>query len=217
MSNIIIPQWFYGIDSIVSVVSALVGFAVSFNFFKLQRISKSKNHLYLHYGFALLSMSLLLMGVVSGFSYLRHLYPTQTETNVLGLFDEQVSIEDVGMWIYYISSILAYLTFLVAYKPRFEKDDFSMLLLPVWQIGYKSFHMFSLFVLAYVVFRAGMNYTMNKNKTSGLVLFAFTCMWLYHLMLFMTSFSGLTYVIAHLLLITGFSAFWLMLRSVQKK
>lgn len=215
--GIIIPQWFYGIDSLVSVISALIGFAVSFNFFKLQRMSKSRNHLFLHYGFALLSMSLLLTGVVSGFSYMRHLYPTPTETNVLGLFDEVVSIEDVAMWIYYISSIVAYLTFLVAYKPREEDDDFAILLLPVWTIGYKSFHMLSIFILSYVVFRAWINYSMHKNKSSGLVLFAFVCMWIYHLLLFMTSFSGMSYVAAHVSLIVGFSAFWLMLRSVQKK
>lgn len=217
MSVLLIPQWFYGIDSMFSIISALIGFGVSYNFFKLQRISKKKKHLDLHYGFALLSIALLIMGVVSGYSYMRHLFPTSTETNVLGLFDETVSIEDVAMWIYIASSLVAYLIFLFAFKPDIKDEEFSLLIIPVWTVAYKSFHLISLFLLAYVVFRSWINYQMVKNKTTKLVLFAFLCMWLYHLLLFTTSFSGLSYVAAHMLLITGFSSFWIMLKSVEKK
>ena len=215
--GIIIPQWFYGIDSLVSVLSAVIGFAVSYNFYKLHRISKSKSHLNLHYGFALLSMSFLIIGVVSGFSYLRYLVPTPTETNVLGMFDDVVSIEDVAMWLYYIASIIAYIIFLVAYMPSDEDDEFSPLLIPVWYLGYKSFHLLSMMILAYVVFRAAMNSAGKKSKASQLVLLGFSCMWLYHLLLFMTSFSGLSYVLAHITLLLGFSSFLIMIKSVSRK
>ncbi len=213
---IIIPQWFYGLDSLASIVSALIGFLVSFKFFQLHEMTKRKNHLYLHYGFALLSMSFLLMGTVSGYSYLRHLFPSPTDVHVLGLFDEVVSIEDVAMWIYFFATTVAYLAFLLAYKPREEGGLLSPAILPVWMVGYKSFHMLSMFILAYVVFRAAINYRLHKSRKSGLVLFAFSSLWLHHLFLFLTSFSGTAYVIAHLLMIAGFTAFWVMLRSVQR-
>lgn len=205
-----IPLWFYGFDSLLTGIAALIGFFVSYYAFKLFDMSSKRPHFYLYGGFVLLSMGLIVFSLINAYIYFNFVM-----FNQLTKFDTAVWVDDFTVWIYYISSSLAYLAFVMMYLPE-RRKFLPILFLPAWYRAFPYFHVSSFFLLSFVIFRTITNYFMKKSLNSFLVLIAFLFMGLFHVLLLLTPFNELIYVIAHLFLITGFISLLIMLIRVNR-
>jgi len=209
MVNVLIPSWFFGWHAMAYIVSALIGFLVSFYSYRIYHMTKEQNHLYLYLGFAALSMAFLIFGVVELYSYL------SISQNMMQMFESFSSFRDFGIWLYYIGSIIAYLLIAFTYVPK--KYRFAPLFLPMWWKGFPYFHVGSLFILSFIIFRATGNWFIKKTINSMLVFMSFLLIGFYHIFLFFTPFSEWMFVLAHISLIAGFLSFLIMLIRVSKK
>ena len=208
-TDILIPIRFYGFDSVMYLVSALIGFLVSFYAFRLFELTEKKFHFYLYLGFTIISMGLLTIAITSGYVYLNYFRTGQ----YLGT-DAYSSVDDFGYWIYYATSLIGYGILSLIYLP--EKKKFFPLLIPVWFKGFPYFQIVSFFVLSYIVFRSAVNFATKKNLNTFLVFAAFGAIALYHLLLFFTFFGKIVYVVAHFSLLAGFLSLLIMLLRVRK-
>ncbi len=203
--NVLVPPWFFGFDSVMYLLSAVIGFLVSFHAFKLYNITSKKSHFYLYASFAVLGMGLLVLGVTTVFSI---------SVSSASVFADTVSwVDDFGFWIYYASSAFAYGLLVMMYLP--EKLKFPIFL-PLWFNGFPYFQIVSLFLLSYVIFRSTANYVLNRNSDALLVMLAFTLMGIYHLLSLFTSLNEIIYVFAQLSLLSGFLSLLIMLTRVNK-
>lgn len=208
-ADVLIPVRFYGFDSVMYLISAIIGFLVSFYAFRLFELTEKKFHFYLYLGFTVLSMGLLTLAITSGYVYLNFFQTGQ----YLGT-DPYSSVDDFGYWIYYATSLIGYALLTMMYLP--EKSKFLPLLIPVWFKGFPYFQIAAFFLVSYIIFRSAVNYVKKRNLNTFLVLAAFTAIGLYHLLLFFTFFGKIIYVIAHFSLLAGFLALLIMLLRVRK-
>ena len=205
-----IPEWFFGIHSAVYIICAMIGFLVSFYSYRSYILTKQKNHHYLYLSFASLSMGFLILGVIELYSYL------SISQGMMEMFTTYSSFRDFGIWIYYACSIISYSLLCLIYLPKEIK--ILPLFLPMWWKGFPYFHVISLFLMSYVIFRSTANWFVKRTTNTMLVFISFLLIGMYHLMLFFTSFSEWLFVGAHISLILGFiSLFWMIFRVSRKK
>lgn len=209
-SAVLIPIRFYGFDSLMYLISAIIGFAVSSYAFRLFELTEKRFHFYLYLGFTILSMGLLIIAITSGYVYFNYFINKEYIA-----FDTLSMVDDFGYWIYYATSLIGYALFVLIYLP--EKAKFFPLLIPTWTRGFAYFQILSFFLLSYVVFRSILNFTKKRNFNTFLVAFSFLAISLYHLLLFFNVFGKIMYVIAHFSLLFGFLSLLLMLIRVSKK
>lgn len=209
--DILIPYRFYGFDSLMYLVSAIVGFFVSFYAYKLYDITAKKQHFYFYIGFTILSMAFLTLSVSTGYSYL-----TYFRNRPASLLDTVIAVDDFGYWIYYIASLVAYGFMVLAYKPE-KSSILPIFFLPAWYRGFPYFNILSFFLISYVAFRNVINYNMKKNMNTLLVMLAFILIGGYHLLLFFNFLGKIVYVLAHLSLLAGFASLLIMLTRVSRK
>ncbi len=203
--DILVPAWFFGFDSLMYLLSAAIGFLVSFHAFKLYNMTSKKSHFYLHASFAALGMGLLILGVTTVFSI--------TFLSASMQADAYSWVDDFGFWIYYASSLFAYGLLLMMYLP--EKMRFPIFL-PLWFNMFPYFQVLSLFMLSYVIFKSASNYMLNRNANSLLVMLAFALIGAYHLLSLFTSLNYMIYVLAEVSLLSGFVSLLIMLTRVNK-
>ncbi len=208
-TDVLVPVRFFGFDSAMYLISAVIGFLVSFYAFRLFELTEKKFHFYLYLSFTILSMGLLTIAITSGYVSFYFFQTGQYLGN-----DPYSSVDDFGYWIYYITSLIGYGLLTMIYLP--EKAKFAPLLIPVWSRGFPYFQILSFFLLSYVVFRSAANFVTKKNLNTFLVFAAFGAIALYHLLLFFTSFGKIIYVVAHFSLLAGFLSLLVMLLRVRK-
>ncbi len=202
---VLVPSWFFGFDSAMYILSAAIGFLVSFNAFRLYSMTSKQSHFYLYASFAALSMGLLILGITTVFNIML--------SSASVIHNSTSWADDFGFWIYYTSSIFAYGLLVAMYLP--EKMRFPIFL-PLWDTGFPYFQILSLFLLSYVVFKSALNYSLNRNANTLLVMMAFSLIGAYHLLSLFTSLNALVYVFAQASLLAGFVSLLVMLRRVNK-
>lgn len=205
----LIPVWFYSYSAIVYLISAIVGFLVSYFAFRLYRMSSVKFNLILSLAFLALGIAFTALTVTSLYTYfyLPYFKPLQN----LGV------VNQTGFNLYYISSLIGYLLFLMMYLPGKIKNKFFVLYVPLWYIDFTSFHVISILFLVYVVVRNIINFREKKNLNSFLVMFGFIVVMVFHILLLQISFTPTLYLLAHSFLITGFGALLIMLIRVSRR
>lgn len=226
-----IPPWFYGFDSLMYLISALIGFFISYNSYKLYSITRNKSHFYLHFGFILLSLGLFMVSLVSAFSYIS--FKACSTNCELGLFDLTVGIEDFGYILYFGLSIVGYSLLMLAYT--FEKIKipkyiltfvllFSALLiiaavpssqLLIYDTYDQYFHLLSFLIVGYILFEILIHFSESKNITSLLVVLGFSGIFVFHILQFFAYFTYWLYVFAHISLIVGYLSLLAMLIKVK--
>jgi hypothetical protein len=210
---LLIPIWFYGFDSAMYAIATLIGFFVTLQASRLYNVSNKKSHFYLYLGFIVLSMGFLTLTITSSYFYILFRASCATECH-FAILDPHVGIDDVGYWLYYLSSLVAYALFIKMYLPE-KTQFFQFIVLPFWYSGFLSFNLVSIFLLSFVVFRTVTNYMTNKNKAAFLVMLSFILLTLYHLLLFIALLSEFFYVAAHLSLLFSFITFLYMLTRAK--
>lgn len=209
-----IPYRFFGFDSFIYIFAAIIGFVISAQLLKLYRISSEKSHLRLHLGLVILSTGFLILGIINTGAYINFIESCRTACQI-SVFNEMFDLYDLGYWMYYALSLVAYIIILTVYLP--EKSQFPAMLSLLWPIGFKTFHLLSLLILSYVIFRTITNYFSDKNRYKFLIMIAFLMLGGYHLLLFFVSFNRIVYAVANLSLLASFMSFMLMMLQVKRK
>lgn len=210
MVNVLIPGWFFGLDSGFYILAAIIGFMVSFLAYKAYTYTKVRNHFYLYLSFASLSMGFLLLGITNIYAY----YGIKTGT--LDMFEGYSSFRDFALWIYYACSLIGYSILAYMYIPKKFKQSFP-LFLPMWYKGFPYFHITSFFIMMYVTFHGFVNYFMKKSINAFLVASSFGLITLFHLFMFFSSYSEWFYVAAHFSLLLGFLSLLTMLIRINRR
>jgi hypothetical protein len=229
--NILIPPWFYGFDSVMYLISALVGLLLSYYFYKIHSISSEKRHSYLYFGFLLLSFGLLSLSITGMFSYLT--LNNCVASCSLGLLDNAFSLEDFSYLLYFALSISAYALFMLAYLPKkFSIPKLPMIffllyflslliLLPVtggiWYEYHEFFHLTAFLMVSFISFRNMINYKGRRDTNSLLVFIAFIFLSMFHLFHIFSFVSAWMYVFAHIFMLISFTSLLFMVARVKKK
>ena len=204
-----IPLRFLGFDSLMYLLSAFVGFLISYYAFKLYKVTKKRSHFTLHLSFTILSIGLLVLVLTTAYFYMNYYFYKEFTA-----FDPISYVDDFGYWIYYLSSLLANSLLAFTY---FSEDWKLPILLPVWATGFPYFHITSFLILSYVVFKNAINYWMRRNKNAFLVTLGFILIACYHFLMFFSFFHRFIYALADLSLLLGFMSLLLMLSRVCRK
>jgi hypothetical protein len=90
-------------------------------------------------------------------------------------------------------------------------------ILPWWFIMFPFFHLLAVLLLAFVVFRAFLNWTQVKTRSGFMVFLAFGGIGMFHLLSFLTFTKAMFYVVANSFLILGFVALLVVLVRVSRR
>ncbi len=231
--HILIPVWFYGFDSVMYIISSLIGFLLSFYFYKIHSLSSEKRHMNLYLGFLVLSLGLFSLSITYVFSYM--IFKSCPDSCTLGLIDNAFSLEDFSYFVYFGLSISAYALFIFAYKPKdFQFSRIftflfigylilTLILLPtkqsqrLWYSYHEYFHLTALLMMIFVSFRNIVNYIEKKSLNSLLVAASFSFISLFHLLHLFSFISGWIYVFAHISILIGFTSLLFMVLRVKNK
>jgi len=200
----LVPVRFFGVDTGIYIICALIALGISYQAHKLYQVSGKKQQFYLLTAFAILGIGFLTLTLTTGYTYFNYYAQGQ-----ISQFDPLFGIDDVGFWVYFASSFVAYFLLAAMYTGEKAKPLAPAIFVTVSYFSYINIALF--FLMAYVAFRAAMHYFSNKSRSSFLVMLSFLLVTLYHALLPFAAFSKILYVAAHVSLIAGFGALWYML------
>jgi len=231
----IIPSWFYAIDSVMYFISSAVGLMLSFYFHRMHMISSEKKHLYVHFGFLLLSIGLIVMSITSLFNFATHnICGPSDKTCASGLLGNLFSLEDFSYLVYFGFSIFAYLLFILVYAEEYLRSSkvlvgiflsyliLLIIFLPIkdghglWYSYNEYFHLTSFIMLLFVSFRSFLNYTELKRFNALLVAVSFSFLSISHIFYLFSFVSEWMYVLGHVLTLLGFMGFFMLIMKVMK-
>jgi len=210
----LIPVWFYSYSAVVYAASALISLLVTFFSYKFFKMGKDKKTVALMFSFLFLTFAFSALAFTSLYTYL---YKPYFKLN-LNLGDLSL-VNSFGFNLYYISSIVAYVSILAMYLPKdLEKiigKKMLVLYVPLWYLNFTSFHVTSILILAYVAAKNVANFFSNRNLDNFLVMFAFVSVVSFHACLLFASFDPTIYLAANSLLAVGFASLLTMLIRVS--
>lgn len=213
MALVRIPLVFFGVDSAIYLVAAVIGFFVAYYAYRTYDLTRHRQHFYLTAGFMVLSLGFATLALSSLFGYLSLSQLAAGGT----IFDNVFDVHDFGYWLYYLASIVAYLCFVLMYLPEKARiPTLALLPLPLWFEAYPFFHILSFLLMAYVGMRTVMNWLMHRSSRSFLVAFSFSCFAVFHALLLLSALRGLIYVLAHGFLFLGTIGLLLVLMQLRK-
>lgn len=207
-----IPVWFFKIDAGLDILLAVLGLIVSYYGLKLYRVSSKKSHFNLYLGFTVLSAGFLVNGITGIYAILNsRLTPQEL---MLGRI---VNISNFGYWIYFATSIIAYVLFVSMYLQENRKSTFlPVVMTPFWFDYFSAFNVVSILLLSYVVFQTFVNWLdSRRNSNTFKVMAAFALLLGYHVLLAFSPFSELAYIAAHISVLLSFLLLIIMIRGVS--
>jgi hypothetical protein len=210
MAKVLIPVWFFGFDALFYIAALLIGLAVAFYAFKVYSITQKKQHFYLFMGFTILSIGFLSLIMTS-------LYIFINDPIFLTIYNTTFDIMDFGFIMYYLISVVAYSFFIMMYLPEEKKKVPMFSILPWWFVLFPFFHLLSVLMLAFVVFRSFINWNQKRTRSGFAVFAAFSGIGLFHLLSFFTFKYAMFYIVANVCLILGFLSLFVVLVRVSRR
>ncbi|RLI97220.1 MAG: hypothetical protein DRO99_03270 [Candidatus Aenigmatarchaeota archaeon] len=211
MAIVLIPRWFFGIDSLFYIAALLIGLATAFYAYKVHSITGKRQHFYLFMGFTVLSVAFLSLALTSSYISINAMSPEFI------IYNTTFDIMDFGFLMYYIISMVAYMFFIMMYLPEEKKKKPIFSILPWWFAIFPFFHMLSVLMLAFPVFRSFINWHDTKTRSGLAVFMAFAGIGMFHVLSFFTFFKATFYVIANVFLILGFLSLLAVLFRVSRR
>ncbi|HLE07478.1 MAG TPA: hypothetical protein VI933_02540 [archaeon] len=208
VSEVLIPVRFYGYDSIIYFISALIGFLITYRALKLHQFTGAPAHRNFYLSFLLLSAGMLTLSLSTGYTYAKY-FEDHEFIAFNGLFD----VADLGYWVYFLSSLAAYVMLLGTYTGAKEKFAIGFLITFNY---YTYFNVILFFLISLVAFRAAANWLSKRSTDSMLVALGFVLIAAYHGLQLFTFASKIVYVLSNLALILGFLSLLVMLIRVEK-
>jgi len=201
-----IPLWFYGITSVIYLLSSVICFLAVLYSYKAYKIDPKKKVIFLMFGFLLLGLGFVMLALPSLYIYFGFNYQGGLSINYVNY---------IGFSAYYFLSTAAYFLFLLMYIPKGFKSKNFVIFVPLWYASSVKFHSVSVGIISLVLIQTIINSLKKKNLDSYLVMFAFLSLAMFHLLLLLASFSVINFVLANSILILGFLSLLLMLIRVN--
>jgi hypothetical protein len=209
----IIPMRFYGFDTVIFLIGAIICLMIAYKATKLHALSGNRQHFYLAAAFTLLGLGLATMTLTTAYTYYNMLY----SGNTIHFFDQFFNVDDVGYWIYYLAAFVAYGLLVLMYMPKLGKSGAFAPLIFFSTRYFEYFNIVLFFMMAYVAFRASSHYFMKKSRPALLVAAGFVLLAAYHAIIPFAMYDKVAYVIAHCAHIGGYASLLLMLWETDKK
>src|SRR3990170_5286367 len=216
------PRWFVGFDSLMELIAVIIALAIAYQALKGYRLTKQRRLWYVHFSFAVLSAGLLIDSLIG---FLGILARTLRGT---------IALTSIGYSIYFFAQLLAYSMLIYAYvsqtrtlsatsNPILLASLFGFATLqaaPIRLLGpLVEYHpvaeILLLFLVFYIAFKTGTNYSSTKDQNAFLVFLAFLLLALSHLFFILQPIGPLLFVIGHLLQLSGFVSLLVMLFRVN--
>jgi len=208
MEELLIPLMFYGIVSVVYLAVAVIGFLVGYFAFKVYRLTSKNSVRNLSISFFILSLGFLILTAISLYTYI--------QIDFFNSLSNIVLFNYYGFSIYYVSSLIAYLLLALTYFSE-NRKIIPIVFVNLWYANFTQFHLASLLLIGFVIFKNLKNSIKRKSLDSYLVTFAFISLAMFHILLLLTTFTPFMYVVANLFLIVGFLSLLTMLIRVYRK
>jgi hypothetical protein len=209
----------------MELVAFIIALAIAYQALKGYRLTKQRTLWYVHFSFGVLSAGLLIDSL-AGFIGIaaRTLRGT-------------IAFTTIGYSIYFFAQLLGYSILIYAYVSQTRTLNIStspVLLASLFGFaalqvapgivarlfGPLEYHPVSeillLFLVFYVAFQTGTNYSATKDRNAFLVFLAFLLLALSHLLFILQPISPLLFVVGHLLQLSGFVSFLAMLLRVTR-
>jgi hypothetical protein len=210
MEELLIPLMFYGIVSFVYLAVAVIALIVGFFAFKVYRLTSENSVRNLFISFFILGLGFLILTATSLYTYIS----IEFYKSLSGI----VLFNYYGFSVYYLLSIIAYILLALTYLSKKKGGKIlPVLFVPLWYADFTQFHVISLLLLGFIIFKSLKNSIKRKEMNSYLVTFAFVSLAMFHILLLLTSFTPFMYTVANSFLIVGFLALLVMLIRVYRK
>ena len=224
------PQWFYGKDILIDIVSIFVLSLIAFFSVRYYKVDKkNKNYLYLALSFFLISLSFLFR-ILTNFT----IYYKVLETKQIGLLTftyHAVKLTNilffVGFFLYRLLTLLGlYMLYSIYQKNQPKSNIFIVTYLILIstcfsQSAYYIFHATALMLLLFVTAQYYKNYTRNKDFTAKSLVSSFALITISQIFFMFVEVNTLLYVIAEFIQLFGYGillfTFIKVLQNAKKK
>jgi hypothetical protein len=200
----ICPTWFRGIDIFLELIFVIITAILSYQAYKLNKLCKAKECTSLSWGFGLLSASYAIQLIMNALAH------TQSAT----LLTLQIILGT------YIATHLIGLLLLAMTYAHLKKTSYFILMFSIVCVGLiltstlTHFYLVSAIILGYLAIHTAQSYAKNAHSKTLLVSIAFTLLTAGSVLLSVT--DGITYTIAHLLVLLAYVLLLLTLLWVKR-
>ena len=200
------PTWFYGVDSIMQVLFALVTLMIYFMSMKAYKFSKDPKYKHFGWGFAFISLAYLILsvsnlaiiskfydGTVRGINfgnlfYLANIFFTLVGYCVLLLVSMKVKSKKLALLMF------AFISLFVLFSYQY----------------YLKFHIVSLILLLFIAHQFYENYRQKRSINSGLVFTSFYLLAISEVFLLVMPYIPILYVVGNIFQLLGYLAMLIM-------
>lgn len=207
------PQWFFGKDILIDIVSVIVLGLIAFTSFKFYKMNKSnKKYFYTGTSFVILAAAFAFK-ILTNFT-VYYIAPHTRQIGYVTLTYQTIHSSDI---LFYIGSLAfrlltlfgLYMLYSVYHEKQSKSTIFiiSYLLIMVVFLGeaaYYTFHLTAFILLSIITWQYFNNYKENKHNCTRLLAISFLIITISHLLCMFISLSALFYVIAELIQFVGY-------------
>ncbi|HXY82706.1 MAG TPA: hypothetical protein VEH56_03230 [Candidatus Saccharimonadales bacterium] len=202
------PYWFFGYDSLMEFVACGIAMAIAYEAMKGYALVKQRILLYLNLSFILLGAGLLVDGL----------------SNVVIVFArfhrELLFLYTIGYTINFVAQLIAYGILVFAYFQQtraFATQITMAAVIPIMFMQRNSFsELILVFLLVYISAQTAINYSVSKGTNAFLVLSAFSCLTLAHVLFLLFTIIPILFPFAQIAQLFGFLLLLAMLFRVNQ-
>ena len=224
------PQWFYGKDLLIDLVSILTLSLVAFFSFRYYLINKNnRNYLYLTVSFLLIALAFACK-ILTYFTIYYHIIETK-HIGALTLTYQTIKSSDIlfflGYLLYrFLTLIGLYALYLIYQKDHSKSTIFLIVYLLLISAyfsnnAYYLFNITSLMLLILISRAFFKNYTLRGSQPSRLIFYSFSIISISQVIFIFIKINSLLYVFAEIVQLIGYIlllfAFIQVLRNAKKK
>ncbi len=210
-----IPDWLYGANAVVlELLAMLASFSISYFGYKAHKILSQKRFFYLGLAFFFIGISFLARTIVHILFYI---------FGAKELLIEVLQNINYGSLFYMILTLVGYLIIVAVITELFDRRTVPLLFLISLagilfsQAPTQLFHIISLILLFFIMWRQLLNYAKNKNMNALLIFITFLLLSGGHVLFMSRLYLGtpyMIYILAHLFQLFGYLALLLAMIRV---
>lgn len=215
------PQWFFGKDILIDIVSVIVLFLIGYFGIKYYKLNKkNKNYLVLASSFFMLAVSFLFK-ILTNFTIYYHTIETRT-LGALTLTYHAVKSSNlffiIGFLMYRILTLLGLYLLYSIYQKQTKPNIFLVVYLLLIVTYFSSsafyiFHLTSFILLLFITSQYIKNYKNNKIETTRSLAYSFGIITISQVLFILVRFNLFLYVIGESLQLVGY--IWLLFTFIS--
>lgn len=218
------PTWFFGIDSILEIVSTIIALMIFGFSFKMYRFNKDERFRAFSFAFGFLTLAFLARALTN---LVLHSHFLQTKWQIVRPdFDPGriITAQRVFVLGYLAHIFLTLFAYIILLALQFEKEHKKIalvlgsmsLVILISSSYFTSFYFLSLVLLGFITYNFYMNFRKTKNANAKLVVISFIMIFFANLQFLLQLWNPAFYVTSYLTLFVGFITLGLTLYKVTR-